>query len=231
MPQEQCGPVAKTFHTRLVGLRQMTMLGALIVGALAEPVMGSSVGFQEYLKHEHNQSIVLPRLYEPQPSHVPVLSNQELIRLWETNQFSPILRNPQIEVQLYEAVSQRRSLNPVQFDRQHPTLGHLLRDPEFFKYAMSLYNLDTARFVHYHHHLIPVIRGYAMVMATAPEAFAGTAPSPPPVLPPQAEIIFPPPQTLTVPEPASVVSMTAGIGCVAAWILTRHRARQGQRPS
>ena len=91
---------------------------------------GSSIGFHEYLKHRHSEAIVLPRLYEPQPGHVPELSDKALIKLWETNQFSPILRNPAIERQLYEAVSQWRGVNTARWDAAHPTLGHMLSDPQ-----------------------------------------------------------------------------------------------------
>jgi PEP-CTERM motif len=189
------------------------------------PTKGSSVGFHEFLKHPHSETIVLPKLYEPVPAHVPQLSNHALVKLWETNQFSPILRNAAIEKQLYEAVSDMRNVHTERFDSAHPTLGHMFRDPQFFLYALHLYNLDPARFVHYHHALIPVIRGYAMELMQKPPT-SGVAPEqlvgPPPI--PEGGTNGPPPQPLTIPEPSSLVMMALGLGYVATRIYKRRRA-------
>jgi hypothetical protein len=194
----------------------------------AAPAPGSSIGFHEYLKHPHSDAIVLPRLYEPQPKHVPELSDKALLRLWESNQISPILRNPGIELQLYEAVHHERDRNPARFDAAHPSLGHMFRDQQFFQYALHLYNTHTARFVHYHHHLVPVIRGYAMELMRkpqppGPEQVVGTGSSFSP--PPAAESLsnLPVPQTLTVPEPLSIVMMVLGLGFVAARVYMRRQ--------
>src|SRR4051812_4822456 len=89
----------------------LAILGGFAV--LASSVQGSTFGFHEFLKQGHTQSLNLPRLYEPAPSNVPHLSNGSLIRLWQNNQFSPILRDPGIQMQLCEAVTERRNLNPV----------------------------------------------------------------------------------------------------------------------
>ena len=146
-------------HSHIAALLPVTML--TLLASSTAPVRGSSVGFHEYLKHEHSETVILPKLYEPVPKHVPVMTDQALLRFWSTHQSSPIYRNAQIEIQLYEAVNDRRNLHPVRFDHYHPTLGHLLRNPEFCKYALHLYNTHTARFVHYHHRLIPILRGCA----------------------------------------------------------------------
>jgi hypothetical protein len=199
-----------------------------VMASFATSAWGSSIGFHEYLKHRHSEDLALPKLYEPVPAHVPQLSNSALVRLWETNQFSPILRDAAIERQLYEAVSQIRDANPARFDAEHPTLGHMLRDPQFFQYALSLYRLDTPRFVHYHHALIPVIRGYAMVLMQPPPP-SGVAPEqivPPPATPntpsaPEGETNGPPPEALSVPEPSSIVLMTIGLGYLATRMYTR----------
>jgi len=196
----------------------------------ATPALSSSIGFHEFLKHHHSEAIVLPRLYEPVPAHVPELSNSALVKLWETNQFSPILRDAAIEKQLYEAVSQIRDSNPARFDPLHPTLGHMLSDPQFFRYALYLYKLDTPRFVHYHHWLIPVIRGYAMeLMQPPPPPNSGVAPEQlvgPPVTvtvpsAPESQTIGPPPEALTIPEPSSIVMMAMGLGYLATRIYKR----------
>jgi hypothetical protein len=136
---------------------------------------------------------------------VPELTNGQLIRLWENNQFSPILRDPNIEKQLCEAVMDRRDLNPERFDHYHPTLGKLISNPEFFQYALFLYNKDTARFVHYHHRLIPFIRGCFMMMEEKPPV---TPEMPmPPVIPEMPM----PPISIGIPEPPSFVLLLFGL--------------------
>jgi hypothetical protein len=175
---------------------------------------GSSLGFQEFVKHHEGQTFGLPRLYEPVPKHVPELTNGQLIRLWETSQFSPILRDPNIEKQLCEAVMDRREVNPARFDFYHPTLGKLISNPEFFQYALFLYNKDTARFVHYHHHLIPFIRGCFMMMEEKPPEVPPIVPEVPPIVP---EMPMPPIST-GIPEPSSFVLLLIGLFiCIVTW--------------
>jgi hypothetical protein len=205
---------------------QRAVLTLAILGGFAvtgSAARGSSIGFHEYLRHAHTDAVVLPPIYQPAPHHVPTLSNAALLRLWETDQFSPIWRNSKIELQLYEAVAQHRNLNPTRFDSNHPLLGHLLRDPNFFAYALHLYNSHPGRFVHYHHHLIPVIRGCAMMMqmqpvpvVTSPETIEA------PPVPAPIETGSPPPQS-TVPGPPGIVLIAIGMGCVAARARFRRR--------
>jgi hypothetical protein len=108
----------------------------------------------------------------------------------------------------------------------------------FFQYALHLYNLDTARFVHYHHQLVPVIRGYAMELMRPPTPPpAGVAPeqinAPPPssLTPtpqglspsPQSVSNGPPPEALSVPEPSSIVILAFGVAFVAARVYKKRR--------
>jgi hypothetical protein len=199
----------------------------------AMPALGSSIGFHEYLQRHHSESLDLPRLHEAIPWRVPELSDQALIKLWETNQFSPILRNPKIEMQLYEAVSQWRESNPVWFDSAHRTLGHLLTDKSFFEYYLYLYKLNPGSFVHSHHFLVPFIRGYTMMLrqphqnqstGTGPEQVFPPGPASPPVpIPLDIIPILVPPQALSIPEPSSIVILVAGLGFVAARMYGRRR--------
>ena len=189
---------------------RLTIHAALAATLWGAQVRSSELGFHEYLKHQHNETIVLPKLYESVPKHVPVVMDRELIRLWE-GPGSPILRDPNIEKQLYEAVVAWRNQNPRRFDHEHPTVGHLIRDRDFFDYAMHLYSTHTARFVHYHPHLIPFLRGMAMTLmtpptGTGPESIGGNSP----VVPPAPESITntpTPPQSVSVPEPSSIVKL------------------------
>src|SRR4051794_27594314 len=95
----------------------MTVSGLVVLGT---PVRGASIG----RLHAQQTSTSLPALHEPVPLHGPVLSNAAPLKLWQTNQFSPIFRDPKIEMQLCTAVSAARSVNPTRFDRNHPILGH-----------------------------------------------------------------------------------------------------------
>jgi hypothetical protein len=217
------------------------LMPAVLVGLAISglPARGASLGFQQYLKHEHPEVLALPRLHEPAPSHVPHLTNEGLIRFWANNEFSPILRNAQIQMQLCEAVTEHRDLNPARFDHYHPTLGHLIRDPRFFAYALAHYNSHQARFTYYHHHLIPFIRGCAMMMM-APKPIVPTA-GPATIVPPGSTTVppgsttvspvpgeisngpgTPPPGPVSVPAPPSAVLLVLGMGYVAL----RRRGRQ-----
>jgi hypothetical protein len=144
------------------------------------------------------------------------LTNLGVLRLWEQNQFSPILRDSQIEKQLAEAVLAHRSLNPIRFDLNHPTMGRMISDQQFFLYALSLYKSHTARFVHYHHNLIPFIRGYAMLLQSqhSPSSLSPEMIQPPPsstgsTFPPQSDVS-------AVPAPPSLVLFALGLAYVSA---------------
>jgi len=187
----------------------LAILGGLLL--LSAPVRGASVGFKEWSKHEHPTTFDLPRIYQPVPLHVPHLSDQRLIRLWMNDQFSPIFRNARIEIQLGEAVLARRALNPERFDHEHPTLARLLLDENYFEYALSLYRSHPGRFVHYHHPLVAVIRGWAMMRQME---LSGTT------------LVNPAPQGLNnvppgaVPAPPSIVLLVVGLGYVARRLRT-----------
>jgi hypothetical protein len=204
----------------MMNLHRLSVFSAIVILAWASDVTqarGSSIGFHDFLKHHEGQTFGLPRLHEPLPKHVPHLSNDAVIRLWENNQYSPILRDPGIEKQLCEAVNERRNLNPARFDHYHPTLGRLLSDPQFFQYALYLYNTHTARFVHYHHHLIPIIRGCELMMMKPGMGTGGEEITVPPpagemIIPPPAGEMIVPPQGESIPTPPSVVLMALGIG-------------------
>ena len=143
---------------------RLTILGGFAV--LVGPVQGASHGVHAlHAQQLHSsQTSDLPTLHEPAPSHVPTLSNTALIHLWEKNQYSPILRDPGIERQLSIAVSAARDINPTRFDLNHPLLGHMLRDTNFFNSVLNAYMTNPARFTLYHHRFIPLLRGYAMNM-------------------------------------------------------------------
>jgi hypothetical protein len=193
---------------------------------------GSSVGFHHFQSHHHAQSFDLPRLFEPAPNHVPKFTNDGLVRFWQQNEFSPILRNASIQMQLCDAVTARRDLNPTRFDHNHPLIGRLLREPAFFQYALHLYNTHQARFTFYHHRLIPLLRGCAMMMKPP----TGTSPvtiGPPPgsttVNPVPEEInngpgTSPPPSDVVevIPAPPSLVLMAIGMG----YVVKRFRKRR-----
>jgi hypothetical protein len=204
------------------------MLAAFAATLWGAQVRSSQLGFHEYLKHQHNETVVLPKLYEPVPKHVPVVTDRELIRLWE-GPGSPILRDPNIEKQLYEAVVAWRNHNPRRFDAEHPTVGHLIRDREFFNYAMHLYSAHTARFVHYHQHLIPFLRGYAMMKMKPPSSPRNGAEMIVP--PPESRNDTPPtpPLSISVPEPSSIVLMALGSGLLGTGIWVRRRVRRRRR--
>jgi hypothetical protein len=213
---------------------RLTIFAALAATLWGAEVRSSELSFHQYLKHQHSEMIVLPKLYEPVPKHVPVLTDRQVFRLW-LGPGSPIPRDPKIEKQLYEAVVAWRDHNPPRFDHEHPTLGHLIRDREFFNYAIHLYNTHQVRFVHYHHQLIPFLRGMAMELMQAPTspgtgAGGGSSPGVSPA--PEGETNTPPlgpSQPLEVPEPLSIVLLTLGIGFLGTGIWARRRiGRRGR---
>jgi hypothetical protein len=204
------------------------------------------VGIHEFNAHHHQlhaeQSSGLPALHEPVPLHVPTLSDGALIRLWEHNQFSPILRDPGIEKQLFLAVSAERSLDPSRFDQLHPIIGHLISDPTYFNAVLQAYISHTARFVHYHHHLIPFLRGETLAMTptttTTPSVPINQGVSPEQIVPPSTTPVSPVPggenngsgpstgpptgpALPSVPAPPSIVLMILGMGYVASRLRSR----------
>jgi hypothetical protein len=197
------------------------VLGAFLL--LGSPAFGSSAGFQAYLAQRHPVSFALPALHGHIPVHVPTFTNEGAIRFWENHPNSNVLRNAAFEVQICEAVTARRNLDAGRFDHAHPLLGHILRDPQFLQYALHLYRSHPSRFVHYHHHLIAVIRGCAMMMekaGTLPEVIQnpGTTPvnpvpenignGPVPVTPAGPQPL------VAVPVPHSLVLLAIGLGCM-----------------
>lgn len=200
--------------------RKMVILaslgGLMIVGP---PAGAASIGPRAL------QPAGLPPLHGHIPADVPEFTNRGLIRFWQSHEFSPILRNAAIEVQLCAAVTQARDANPGRFDANHPLIGRLLRDDSFFERALRLYVAHPARFVHFHHHIIPLLRGCAL-MRQAP-------PSPPAVSPggvtgPGSSVGNPAPGEIgngagssgpgmvAVPAPSSILLMFFGMASVLA---------------
>jgi hypothetical protein len=190
--------------------------GLMIVGP---PAGAASIGFQAL------QPAGLPALHGHIPADVPEFTNRGLIRFWQAHESSPILRNAAIEVQLCTAVTQARDANPVRFDANHPLIGRLLRDEGFFDRALRLYVTHPARFVHFHHHIIPLLRGCALMRQVPP--------SPPAVSPggatgPGSSTGNPGPGdigngggssgpgTVAVPSPSSILLMFFGVASVVA---------------
>lgn len=181
---------------------------------LGPPALASSAGFREFLVHRPPDSFALPALHGPIPGHVPTFTNEGAIRFWEAHPQSNVLRNAAFEVQLCEAVTAKRDLDAGRFDRNHPVLGHILRDPAFLQYALHLYRTNPARFVHYHHNLIAVIRGCALMMASKPGTLPEVIPKPGtgsmnPL--PEGVGNGPPPVTPSGPQPSAAVPAPPGI--------------------
>src|SRR4051794_6245571 len=158
---------------RGVSLSIVATLGGLLISA--PPARCASVGLHQMAAHGVHESAVLPPLYGHVPAHVPQFTNHSLVNFWLKNEFSPVLRDPAIQMQLCMAVSQVRDVNPTRFDRNHPILGRLFRDPAFFNKVLDAYISHPTRFVSYHHHLIPLLRGCARMVEN---------PVPPPVMTP-----------------------------------------------
>jgi len=216
-------------------LSRLILPTALLGGWLIQSpsAQGSNRAFNDYLAHQHAETTTLPDLNGFIPTHVPVFTNEGAIRFWETNQESPILKNAAFEIQLCEAVTARRDLNPSNFDHYHPLLGRLLSNPQFFDYALHLYNTHPSRFVFYHHHVIPVIRGCAMMMMNTPTTPTPTGVSPVVIQAPGSTTVTPVPAEISnspgpiagpspVPGPPSIVLMIVGIGYLAARLRRPH---------
>jgi hypothetical protein len=189
---------------------------------LSPVAQGGTLGFKEWQKHEHPVRFELPRIHEPVPSHVPQLTNDEVLRLFHENRNMLMFRTNQIELQLGEALIAQRNIDPTQWDHRHPGLAKLVHNPELLQYAVWLYNTHQARFTHYHHPLIPVMRGWAMMMHTKKHPVPVTV-SPPPIreVGSSTTMANPVPQPITivnipqaVPAPPSVVLMVVGVGYV-----------------
>jgi uncharacterized membrane protein YgcG len=90
----------------------------------------------------------------------PQISDSALINLWTHNQFAPVLRDPSIQLQLYEAVVSERSQNPGLFDRQHPVLGELISSPAYLQQVLHEQVEHPRMFAYYHHQLLPFLFGY-----------------------------------------------------------------------
>lgn len=158
--------------------------------------------------------VLLPPLHAPVPDHVPVLSDAQVLRLWNRNEFSPLLRDPGIELQLALAVTARRADHPARFDRNHPVIGRLIREPDYFARLLAAYESHPARFTRYHHALVPLLRGLVLGAMT-------TTPDVPPGVPPGDMIgpvtMTPESPVAAVPGPKSVVLMALGMFLVGAW--------------
>jgi hypothetical protein len=217
----------------MLGIHRILFPCLAIVGGLAAPVhpaRGASIGAKGH--HDHPdlqaQDVILPPLHEHVPTNVPSLSNQSLIKLWERNQFSPILRNSSIQMQLCAAVTAQHDLNPAKYDRLHPIVGRLIDNPNYFNKLLAAYLAHPARFTLNHHRLVPLIRGCALMMnqppVTSPSS-PGTSEvggisvsgnTSPPTPPPDSGA-----QVLSVPGPPSLVLMVLGMSYVASRIRGR----------
>jgi hypothetical protein len=209
----------------LTSCLRLACLGGLII--FSPSTQGGSIGFKglaavehhratQWLEHEHSATLDLPRIHEFTPSHVPQLTNEQVLRLFEKDRNLLMFRNNQIELQLGQAMLAQRNLDPTKWDRHHPGLAQLARDPALLQYAIWLYETHQARFTHYHHWLIPVLRGWAMMMkmkqpaTTTPPGVGSISTSQNPV-----------PEQITttntpgaVPAPPSVVLLVLGMGYV-----------------
>lgn len=183
-----------------------TILGLTILPALASAARAGSLG-----------PAALPLLHRPPPVDVPTLGDPAVLSLWKHHEYSPLLRDPGIEAQLARAVIDRRAEDPERFDRGHPTIGKLIRNPDYLDRVLARYEAHPARFTYYHHHLVPLLRGLSLVegeQITAPPV-PGVPPGP--EAPPGSEL------AQAVPGPPGLVLMGLGlVGVVArAWITGR----------
>jgi hypothetical protein len=200
---------------------QIVIIGGIVISA--HPAWGASIGAHGHQANPQLQAedSSLPALHERVPTNVPTLSNQALVKLWEHNQFSPILRNSTIEIQLSSAVTAQRDLNPTRFDHLPPVVGHLISDPAYFNKLLAAYIAHPARFTLYHHQLVPLIRGIAMTPPTStspPPGDSGVGGTS------VGDNNSPPPtgaQELTVPGPPSLVLLAFGMSYMASRIRGR----------
>jgi hypothetical protein len=179
--------------------RCLALLGLL---ASVPPLHGGSIGIAD-----------LPPLHGKAPARIPDLAGPALVRYWQGHEFAPALRDPGLEVRLAGALTAARDRDPARFDRLRPVVGHLLRDPAYLDRALHAYVSHQARFTHYHHHLIPVLRGLALDTSDTSEQ--SPAPVPPYVGSPSSPVEVPGPDA--VPAPKSLLLLFLGLtGCVLA---------------
>jgi hypothetical protein len=180
--------------------RCLALLGLL---ASVPPLHGGSIGIAD-----------LPPLHGRAPAHVPDLVGPALVRYWQGHEFAPALRDPGLEVRLARALTVARDRDPAHFDRHRPVVGHLLRNPAYLDRALHAYVSHPARFTHYHHHLIPVLRGLAL--ETSDES---SPPVPPYVGSPSSPVEVP--GTASVPAPSGLLLLFLGLtGCALSRALS-----------
>ncbi len=202
--------------------RVFTILTA-ILGGLAAPgahALGAHQGIQAYQAHEQQRS-AHQQLHAQAAAQVPPISNAALLNLWAHDQYAPILRNPAIQLQLYQAVVAERSQDPTRFDQEHPILGHLIRDPDYLDSVLAAQVAHPRRFAHYHHPLLPFLFGYERFISQ-PQPSQGVAP-----LTLVAPAVSTPTNAVTqgisigmgpiaIPEPSGIVLLVLGVSVVAA---------------
>lgn len=184
--------------------RIATTIGLAILTAMAPAARAGSLG-----------PAALPPLQRPAPVDVPTLGDPAVLSLWRHHESSPLLRDPGIEAQLARAVIALRAEDPDRFDRGHPTIGKLIRNPAYLDRILAAYESHPARFTSYHHHLVPLLRGLSLV-----EGEQITAP-PVPEVPPGPGAQPGPGPAPAVPGPPGLVLMGLGlVGVVARALLT-----------
>lgn len=188
--------------------RIATTIGLTILSAVAPAARAGSLG-----------PSALPPLHRPAPVDVPTLGDPAVLSLWQHHESSPLLRDPGIEAQLAHAVIARRAVDPDRFDRVHPTIGKLIRNPAYLDRVLAGYESHPARFTSNHHHLVPLLRGLSLV-----EGEQVTAP-PVPGVPMGPEVPPGPGPASAVPGPPGLVLMGLGlVGVFArAWIAGGYR--------
>lgn len=175
----------------------VALLGLLAY--LPHPAPGGSIGIGD-----------LPPLHGKVPAHVPDLAGPALVRYWERHEFAAALRDPGLEVRLAGALTAARDRDPARFDRLRPVVGHLLRDPAYLERALHAYVSHPARFTHYHHHLIPVLRGLALDTSDTSGELPAPGPLPVGLPAPPVEV----PGADATPDPPGLVLFGLGLaGC------------------
>lgn len=172
---------------------------------------------------------------ENKRAHVPQFSNQGLIKFWEHNEFSHVLRDPAIQLQLTQAVIAERGMDPAKFDHQHPVLGHLIRNPDYLMSVLKSQVAHPRNFAHYHHHLLPFLFGYERLLQQELDKQKSTPV--PPLFTPCDSSPAPTPETITkdpvthpdqtnpnaVPEPSGIVLAGIALAVVGTGLLVRRR--------